>query len=82
MIFTSDVEISRAGVVFKYGNPQPVWIESNGEKVSVKEIFYSWTERKGHYLIYKYTFTDGFDAYEIALNSLSMKWFLIAREEL
>lgn len=82
MIFTSDVEISRVGVVFKYGNPIPAWIESNEEKVPVKKIFYSWTERKGNYLVYKYTFTDGFEAYEIALNSLSMKWFLIAREEL
>lgn len=72
-------EYIRVGAVFEKGWPKPIWIDYNGHKITVKNIFYRWKEKFASYHIVKFSFSDLEDIlYEIEFNPVDMKWHLLA----
>ena len=69
----------RVAVIFGPGNRvAPVWFDWRRRKHTVKEITYTWRERRGEATILHFSVTDGADLYELAYNTGSQIWALMA----
>lgn len=71
----------KVAVVFAEDSLKPVWFIFKNEKILIQKICYSWTERDGKWLNYKYTVTDGGTIFEIMFMPEHMVWQLEAIDE-
>jgi len=55
---------------------KPVWFFWSGKKYPIKEITFSWKDRKGESDLYFFSVTDGQAVYEISYNDKSLVWML------
>lgn len=72
----------RVGAIFEKGWPKPIWIDINGQKITVKHIFYKWREKFASYHIIKFSLSDSDNIiYEIEFDPVGMNWHLNAYGE-
>ena len=72
----------RVAVIFGPGNRvAPVWFDLRRRKHMVKEVTYTWRERRGEETTLHFAVSDGADLYELAYNTASQLWSLAAVEE-
>ncbi len=72
----------RVGAVFEIGLLKPVWIDINGKKIVVKNIFYKWIEKFAYYYILKFSLSDEDNIiYEIEFDPINITWHLNAYAE-
>jgi hypothetical protein len=69
----------RVAVIFGPGNRvEPVWFDWRRRKHTVREVTYSWRERRGEETIFHFAVSDGADLFELAYNAESQLWALMA----
>ena len=69
----------RVAVIFGPGNRvAPVWFDWRHRKHAVKEVTYTWREKRGEATILHFAVSDGADLYELAYNSENQLWTLTA----
>lgn len=59
---------------------KPVWFVWRGRQYRIKEVTYTWTNKEGRATVHYFSVTDGQDLYEIAYNTETMVWKLVAVE--
>lgn len=71
----------RVAVIFGPGNRvAPVWFDWRRRKHTVKEVTYTWQERRGEATILHFAVFDGADLFELAYNADSQLWALTAMD--
>jgi hypothetical protein len=71
----------RVAVIFGPGNRvAPVWFDWRRRKHTVKEVTYSWRERRGEETTLHFTVSDGANLYELAYDTANLLWSLAAVE--
>jgi hypothetical protein len=65
------------GVVFKAGVIRPVWFVWSGIRHQIRDVTYSWVEKKGERRIFHFSVTDGVDLYELCFDPSSLMWHVI-----
>ncbi len=59
---------------------KPVWFIWKEKQYHIKEVTYTWTNKEGSASVHYFSVTDGQNLYEIAYNTETMVWMLIAVE--
>ena len=59
---------------------KPVWFIWKEKQYHIKEVTYTWTNKEGNSSVHYFSVTDGQNLYEIAYNTETMVWMLIAVE--
>jgi hypothetical protein len=72
----------KVGVVFSNEGQKiaPKWFSWRGRHLKITRITYTWREREGRDMIYKFMVTDGNDLYELSYSREKLLWFLEAVE--
>ena len=63
-------------VFFADGKTKPLWFLWRGRKIAVKETTFMWKHTEGVSTFAHFAVTDGFDTYELVLNSKLFSWRL------
>ena len=66
----------RVAAIFDRGNVKPVWFETQGERVAVQKICYSWSCMEGAATILNFAVWDGKETFELAYNVTAGGWSL------
>ena len=64
------------GAVFSGNRIRPKWFIWNSRKYQIKEITYTWRDKKGQARIIHFSVTDGATLFELSLNQNSLSWCL------
>jgi hypothetical protein len=59
---------------------KPVWFIWKERQYRIKEVTYTWTGKEGSASVHYFSVTDGQDLYEIAYNTETVVWKLMAVE--
>ncbi len=62
--------------VFSRNRIRPKWFIWNSRKYQIKEITYTWRDKKGQAGIIHFSVTDGATLFELSLNQNSLSWCL------
>jgi len=64
------------GAIFRGDNIRPRWFVWKKRKYPVREITFSWREKKGDETLIYFSVSDGVNLYEICFNQRRLNWFL------
>ncbi len=71
----------RVAVIFGPGSAiRPVWFDWHRRKYEVREVTYSWQERRGEATILHFAVSDGAGLFELAYDATRRTWALAAVE--
>jgi len=71
----------RVAVIFGPGNRlEPVWFDWRRRKYTVREVTYTWRERRGEKTILHFAVSDGANLFELAYDAAGQLWALKAVE--
>ncbi|OGC34054.1 hypothetical protein A2311_03950 [candidate division WOR-1 bacterium RIFOXYB2_FULL_48_7] len=68
--------IIKVGAVFRGSNIQPQWFIWENRKYQIKEINYTWRDRRGAEELFCFAVTDDINNYEISFNAKRVNWLL------
>lgn len=57
---------------------RPARFKWNGRVFEIKEVTHTWRSKQGLSVIVHFSATDGVNLYELAYNTMTMKWMLEA----
>lgn len=71
----------RVAVIFGPGTGiRPVWFDWRRRKYQIREVTYSWEERRGSATILHFAVSDGAGLFELAYDTAGRTWALAAVE--
>jgi len=69
----------RVAVIFGPGSQiRPVWFDWRRRKHEVREVTYSWQDRRGEATILHFAVSDGVNLFELAYDAAGQLWALAA----
>ena len=69
------------GAVFRRSSVVPQWFGYQGRKIAIKEITYSWKEKRGESMFLHFVVTDGINLYDLSFQPEQLSWHLEAVED-
>ena len=64
------------GAIFKGNKIRPRWFIWNKRKYPIREVTFSWRDKRGEENLLYFSVSDGVNIYEICFNQKSLNWFL------